>query len=129
VGDLPRPYEILELADGQRIALKVKGYALGTIRILPGDWESRVNADLRRGSIDQAQAKALMRDGKPINALRLLVDPIAKPAGVPYWDVTSTTLIAQLEPHLQQPGYKDKSFTITAFGVAPKKRFSLAVLP
>lgn len=129
MAELPRPYEILELADGQSLSMRVKGYSEGTIRILPTDWESRVNSDLRRGSIDQAQAAALLRDGKVIGSLRVVVDQQSKPTGLGYWDITSTTLIAQLLPWLQQPGFPTKTFTITAFGVAPKKRFTVEVKP
>src|SRR5574341_2460630 len=129
MAELPRPYDILELGDGQRIALRIRGWSEGTIRIFPADWESRVNADLRRGAIDQAQAAALLRDGKPILSLRVVVAPGEKPTGMPYWDITSTMLAAQLRPYLEQAGYQAKTFTIQAAGVAPRKRFSLAVTP
>ncbi len=127
--ELPRPYELLELADGDRLVLKIRGYSLGVIRILPAGWDTRVNSDLQRGVVTQEQAAALLRDGKPIQALRLVLEPASKPVGLTYWDVTSTTLIAQLLPFLQVVGYPAKTFTITAFGVAPKKRFSLEVAP
>jgi hypothetical protein len=129
MAELPRPYEIMELADGDRLKLRIKGYTYGTIRILPTGWETRVKSDLQRGQIDQALATVLLRDGKPIAALRIVVDQVSKPVGLGYWDITSTTLIAQLLPFLETAGYRAKTFTITAFGVAPKKRFSLEVTP
>jgi len=52
-----------------------------------------------------------------------------KPVGVSYWDITSQLLVAQMLPYLEGPGYKDKVFTITKHGVAPKARFTLEVKP
>src|SRR5574341_2395883 len=129
MAELPRPYDILELRDGQRATLRIRGWSEGTIRIFPADWETRVHGDLRRGAIDQAQADALLRDGKPILSLRVVLAPGEKPTGMPYWDITSTMLAAQLRPYLEQPGYQGKTFSILAVGVAPRKRFSLAVTP
>ncbi len=127
--ELPRPYEILELADGQSARLRIRGWSEGTMRIFPADWEARIQADLRRGAIDQAEAERRRRDGKEIGGLRIVIPAEDKPAGPAWWDLTGTTLIAQLQPYLAAPGYRDKVFRITAHGVAPKKRFSLEVIP
>jgi hypothetical protein len=104
---LPRPYDILELADGQSITLQIKGFADGTMKIVP------------KGQTAE----------KEIRVLRVVVPPEIKTTGVPYWDITATTLVAQLQPYLYAPGYQTKKFTITAHGIAPMKRFTLKVSP
>lgn len=125
--DLPKPYEILELADGQKITFHVKGWEQGTIRIFPEGWEGRVQTMVNRRQIDEAAATAMRRSGKEIEALRVIVPREEMPPGKMYWDITATTLIAQILPYLQSPDFKGKTFTVTAHGIAPAKRFTLEV--
>ncbi len=127
--ELPRPHEILELADGESARLRIRGWSEGTLRIFPDDWEARIQLELRRGAIDQAEAERRRRDGKEIGGLRIIIPQEDKPVGPLWWDITGTTLIAQLKPYLEQPGYQRKVYLVTARGVAPKKRFSLEVIP
>jgi len=47
--------------------------------------------------------------------------------GVPYWDITSKTLQAQLRPLLLELIARGAEFTVTAHGEGPQKRFSLRV--
>lgn len=106
-GFLEGPYEILELGDGQTVDLSISGYQIGNIVIHP-----RYPGAPER---------------KTIMALRLLLRPGIKPVGVQYYDVTSQTLIAQLKPYLDILSRTGGKFRITAYGVAPRKRFTVAV--
>jgi len=108
VAELPEPFEILELRDGESVRLKASGYALGRMSIkprYPGAPES-----------------------KEIQALRLRLPAGVKTVGPPFWDVTSQTLIAQLKPHLEDLVRTGREFKITAHGEAPRKRFELELL-
>ena len=125
--DLPKPYEILELADGQKMTFHVKGWEQGTIRIFPKDWEGRVQVMIGRGQISEDLAREYRQNGKPIDALRVVVPREEMPPGKMYWDITATTLIAQILPSLQRPDFKEKTFMVTAHGIAPAKRFTLEV--
>lgn len=102
---LPGPYEILELEDGGILSTKISGYSVGEVEIHP----------------------AYKPEGKFIKALRIHVPEEDKAYFPFYWDVTSQTLLAQLLPFLEQPGYGQRTYTITKHGVAPRARFSLTV--
>ena len=104
---LEQPYEVLELPDKESVTLAIHGYVEGDMDIKP-----------RYPGAPEI---------KRIHALRLHVVPTYKTIGPPFWDVTSQTLIAQLRPHLKDLVAKKTPFTITAHGVAPKKRFSLEI--
>jgi hypothetical protein len=102
---LPGPYEILELDDGGVLTTKISDWSIGQVEIHP----------------------AYKPEGKFIKALRIHVPEVDKTYFPFYWDVTSQTLLAQLQPYLEQPGYAQRTFTITKHGVAPRARFTLAV--
>jgi hypothetical protein len=102
---LSEPFEILELADGQTIRLRISNFEWGETVIHPR----------------YAGAPAEKR----IPVLRLYVPADLKPRGPPYWDLTSKTLQAQLKPLLADLKATGKEFTITAHGTGPSKRFSL----
>lgn len=106
---LPGPYEILELADRESKDLKVTLWERGTMEIHPR-W---------------AGAPAT----KEIPVLRVHVTAEVKPFPPMYYDITSKTLQAQLMPLLLQTGFDKWTFRVQAFGVAPRKRFSLERLP
>lgn len=104
---LPEPYEILELADGESVNLRVVEWEEGDIVIhprYPGAPETKV-----------------------IRALRVYTTIDVKPTLPTYWDITSGTLIAGLRPYLELPDFGTKRYTITAMGVRPTKRFTLTV--
>ena len=107
---LPGPYELLELADKAALELLITGYQKGEVVIHPR----------------YAGAPA----EKTITAMRIFVDPATKPMGPSWWDITSQTLIAQLEP-LIRGATRDKPIKVKllAQGVAPAKRYSVEVLP
>ena len=104
---IPEPMELLELANGQSTTFHVESWELGETVIHP-TWP---------GAPPE----------KRINVLRVVVPSTDKPLFPHYWDVTSKTLIAQMLPYLQASGFEKKSFTITAHGEAPKKRFTLDI--
>jgi hypothetical protein len=104
---LTEPFEILELADGQTIRLRIANFEMGEAVIHPRYPGAPVE--------------------KRIPVLRLYVPADLKPRGPPYWDVTSKTLQAQLKPLLVDLKVSGKEFTITAHGVAPSKRFSIRI--
>lgn len=104
---LPGPYEIFELPDGGKSRLRVMDWKLGLIFIQTADVPA----------------------GKEVKAMRIYVTSETKPIGVNWYDITSQTLIAQLQPYLEIAGYQQKAFTITKYGVRPKARFMLEVAP
>jgi len=106
---LPEPYEILELADGQRLALRIVGWERGTMVIHPR-WP---------GAPEE----------KEIPVLRVHVSEATKPYPPRYFDITAKTLQAQLLPLLSEPGYENYEYVVTAHGVAPRKRFTVERVP
>jgi hypothetical protein len=102
---LPGPYEILELEDGETLDTKVLRWELGEVTIHP----------------------AAQPAGKLILALRIHVPETSKEYFPFYWDVTSQTLIAQIMPFLRAPGFREKLYSITKHGVAPRARFTLVI--
>ena len=104
--ELPGPYEILELKDRETLTTRIVKWETGKVEIHP----------------------AYKPEGKWIIALRIEVPREDKEFFPWYWDVTSTTLVAQLLPQLQVAGFERKTYKITKFGVAPRARFTLEVL-
>lgn len=104
---LKEPFEILELADGTSLTLKIVSREEGETVIHP--------------RYPGAPAE------KRIPVMRLHVDPEYKPVGPPYWDVTSKTLQAQFRPLLPGIIERGAEVVITAHGSGPAKRFSLVV--
>lgn len=125
--DVPKPHEFLELADGQKISFHVLDWIEGPMNITPNDWEGRIQWDLSAGRILQDEAQRRRAQGKMIQGLRVVPPKEDMPPGKLYWDITATTLIAQIKPYLEKPDYKAKKFTVTAHGIAPAKRFTLEV--
>jgi hypothetical protein len=104
---LDPPYDILDMADGQSMTLRITAFKLGEVEIhpkYPGAPTSKI-----------------------VRALRVWIPHEIRPEGMPYLDITSQTLIAQLEPELRDPNFMSKTFKLTAVGVAPKKRYILEV--
>lgn len=64
-----------------------------------------------------------------IPVLRVHVTAAVKPLPPRYFDISSKTLQAQLLPLLLQRGFEGWTYRVTAYGVAPRKRFSLERLP
>lgn len=97
--------EILELEDGATTTLRVTAWEIGEMIIVP-----------------KAGPPA-----KRIRVLRVRVPPADKLLGPAYWDITGQTLIEQMLPFLNQPGFQRRTFTITKHGIPPKARFQLEV--
>ena len=106
---LPGPMEFLELADRESKDLKVVSWERGTTEI----------DTVRRGREVRVE----------IPVLRVHVPVEVKPLAPRYYDITSKTLTAQLLPLLLRRDFKKWTYRITAYGVAPRKRFSLERLP
>jgi len=106
---LQGPYELLELADRQSAVLRVISWEQGSIVIHP--------------KYEGAPAE------KEVEALRVHLAAGAKAYPPYYWDITSKTLIAQLLPLLLERGFEHYEYVVTAFGVAPRKRFTLERRP
>ena len=102
---LQGPYEILELGDGETLTTGILRWQEGEVEIHP----------------------AYKPEGKMITALRIHVPEKDKEYFPYYWDVTSQTLVAQLLPYLERPGYERRIYAITKHGVAPRARFTLGV--
>lgn len=105
---LTGPSELFELADKQQVAFHVEKFVKGRCIIHPRNQPNVTE--------------------KEVDCLRVWVPNSDKKIGVPYWDITSTTLIAQLEPLLPMVIQSKKKVSITAVGVAPAKRFSVEIV-
>jgi len=105
---LAGPYEVFELQDKQSMELVITGYTKGEVVIHPR----------------YAGAPA----EKTVMAMRVFVDPGTKPTGPPWWDLTSQTLIAQLEPFLANVAKAPRRVRLVAHGVAPSKRYSVELM-
>lgn len=101
------PFDIMELTDGEDKTLNILRWELGHSVI-----------KVRYAPIE-----------KDIKILRVWVPREDKPAGMPYWDITSQTLIAQLLEYLKVEGWEKNQYWIKKFGVPPRARFQLVVKP
>jgi len=106
---LPGPYEILELADGQSVRLRLVSFERGSMVIHP------------RNAGGPAE--------KTVEVLRVHLAPGVKALPPMYYDVTSKTLIAQWLPMLLERGFERYEYVVTKFGVAPRARFTLERVP
>ena len=103
---LPGPFEILELEDEGVLETRILRWEVGEVEIHP----------------------AVKPEGKWIKALRVHVPETDKDYFPFYWDITAQTLLAQLIPYLERPGYERRTYKITKHGVAPRARFTLEVI-
>ncbi len=102
---LSGPLELLELRDGESKDLTVLGSDKGKTTI----------------KVEGAE--------KTIDVLRLYVSRLEKGPGPPWWDLTSTTLIADVEPKLGRILDEGRlRIRILAFGSGKRKRFTVSDL-
>ena len=104
MAEIPGPYEILELADGQSVTFHVAGWEAGTMVLhptYPGAPES-----------------------KTVDGLRVFVTLADKEYLPTYWDVTAGHLVAGLKPLLPMLEESKKAVTITAKVMIPGKEAS-----
>jgi len=99
----------MELADRQTVTLRIIAWEQGSIVIHP-----------RYGGAPSE---------KEIPALRVHLWAGYKAYPPMYYDITSKTLMAQLLPLLLERGFENFEYVITAYGVAPRKRFTLERRP
>ena len=107
MAELPKPFELLELNDGESASFAVLRYEKGITTIVP----------------------AHMPGGKLVDVIRVHVPPADKPLFPHYFDLLAASLVAQVEPHLKRPDLARLRFTVTAHGIPPKKRFTVEVRP
>jgi hypothetical protein len=105
MSNLPSPYEVVDLQDGESLKLHVLSFEKGEITINPKHTPGE----------------------KVVQAIRLHVPQADKPHYPFYWDSTSKTLVAQLEPLLPSIIQNKRLVTITKRGIAPKARFTVEV--
>lgn len=103
------PYELLDLPDRGSVTLKISSWERGSILIHP--------------RYPGAPAE------KEIPVIRVHLMPGVKKCPPMYYDITSKTLNAQLLPMLMAADFKDYSYKIVKFGVAPRARFTLERTP
>ncbi len=103
---LPGPYEILELGDGGSLTTTILKSEEGEMTINPRDG----------------------RSPKTIQVVRVHVPPETKPLFPGYYDLTSSTLVAQLKPLLSTLVGNSRQVRITKVGVAPRARFTVEVI-
>ena len=103
---LDAPIELLDLADGESVELSVLRVLKGEVRI-----ETRLEPE-----------------GKVVPTWRVWVPATDKPLGAPYWDITSRTLQARLEPVLESIIASGRRLKITKYGVAPTARHQVDFL-
>lgn len=106
---LPGPYEILDLQDQGRMALRLVSWERGTMIIHPRN--------------------AGAGEEKEIDIIRLHLAAGVKAVPPNYYDVTSKTLQAQLLPMIMERGFERFEYTITKYGVAPRARFTVERRP
>ena len=100
---LPRPFEILELDDGQSITMTIESWEEGEAIINP----------------------RYMDKPKTITVLRAHVPESEKEYFPFYWDITAVTAVTQLKPLLEAEIHKRRKIKITKHGVAPRARFKI----
>lgn len=123
--DLPEPMELLDLEHGNSIKLQIVKYDRGWTTIHPKTVTQRhIRLYMeQRGLTDPPAA------GTPISVkipvLRVYGQRLDEPSAVPYWDITSKRLIADLATRLYATGGAPLTVTLTAVGVKPTKRYSV----
>jgi hypothetical protein len=105
---LPGPYEILDLKEGESVLIHPMKWVNGRVIIHP--------------RYPGAPAE------KEIVAIRLFVPREEKPFGAPYWDLTSQTLRASLEPVLDEIVKNGWGLKLIARGTGPAKRYSFQIV-
>lgn len=96
--ELARPYELLELRDGQSVEFGVVKVERGATTIYP----------------------AHEPEGKTVDVIRVHVPQSDKSHFPYYYDLTSARLVAQMGEELNRPDLPRLRFKITAQGIPPK---------
>ena len=105
--ELAKPYEIYEWQDGETREFTIERYEQGELEIQPRDG----------------------RASKVVPVLRIYVPAAEKPTFPPYWDLTSTRLVAQLVSVLGVHRGARRRVKVTAIGTAPRTHYSVTSVP
>lgn len=104
---LSGPYEVFDIGDGEAVQVRIKSHESGEIDIHPG-YGTAV---------------------KTVEALRVHLDHPWVEGRLPYIDITSNRLRAQLHPRIITLPPGGLMVRITKRGVAPAATFQVEVLP
>jgi hypothetical protein len=107
VADLPGPIEFLELAPGESRELAIARAEEGTTTI----------------------ANTTDRIPKSIPVLRVHLVAGSKVAGLPYYDISSKRLQAQLAPVVLNPAALPRTVTVTKVGSGLGAQFQVDIAP
>jgi len=107
VSTLPPPAELLELGDGESRELRVESFEVGDMTITPRDG----------------------RGPKSIVVVRVHLPREDKPLFPHYFDLTAGTLTPQVIAILEARRSFPARLVLTKYGVAPRARFTVQVLP
>lgn len=107
MAEIPKPVEVLELQHGEAVTFHVERWEKGQLTIFP----------------------AHAPQGKLVDVIRVHVKHTDKEHFPYYYDLTASSLVAQIEPQLRRTDYQGITFRVTAFGFGAKKRFSLDINP
>jgi len=124
---LPEPMEFLDLEHNDSVTLRLDRFILGKAAIHPKVTSPRhVRIYMQQNGLTEPPAA-----GTPITiyipVLRVYGSRLDKASPNTYWDISSKTLQASLQPVLlaNQGGFV--TVTLTAQGVKPTKRYSIEV--
>lgn len=124
-GELPGPYELLDLENGHSIMLTIRSFQSGSMEIHPKSPSPRqVRIMMQQQGLTVPPAP-----GVPVTvrvpALRVFGVRLDKASPAQYWDITSLRLQNNLLPRLLVAGGNPVTVTITAHGEKPTKQFSV----
>lgn len=128
MSDLAEPMEFLDLEHGNSIQLRITSYEIGTTVIHP----TKLTPRHHRLHMDQNGLTEPPAPGTPISVripvLRVHGERLDTPSPLRYWDISSKTLTADLEPRLRAAAGVPLDVVLTANGYKPTKRYSVEVL-
>src|SRR5271166_233676 len=122
---LAEPMEFLDLHHGSAVRISISAWTDGEASIAPKVPTARhVAIHMAQNELTSAPPP-----GHPITVvvpvLRVFMKRLDEPSPVPYYDISSKTLRAQMLPLLQSGIHRSKEFIISANGHAPLKRYSV----
>lgn len=125
--ELPGPMNLFDLEHESSVRLALTHYQVGSTVIHP----TKVTPRHVRTYMEQHDLSAPPPSGTPISitvpVLRVFGERLDAVSPEKYWDITSKTLMADLEPRLNAAAGTQLIVTITANGYKPTKRYSVSV--
>lgn len=98
--EMPGPFELVDWTLTRELNVRPVKWELGRMTIHPTDG----------------------RPAQEVLCLRLHVAPADKPAGSPWYDITSKHAVSTLRGHLESPGWESARFKIVWVGDGPRGR-------